>query len=161
MAITTLTPAASTYRSGLPLSGAGLAFVATLAVGACGGVNASPSAATAASPSAGGSAAPSAATLNLTAQNSRFSAATLEAPADKPFAITFDNQDAGVMHDVGIEESVLLPGAALRSWSVIFDGEDVTGPGQATNNVQPLKAGTYKFICTFHAASMTGQLTVK
>jgi plastocyanin len=174
MATTVLTPAASTFRSGLYewltttdhkkigiFYGPSLAVVASLAFGACGGVYVSPSAAATASPSPGGSAAPPAATLNLTSENSRFSAATLEVPADKPFAITFDNQDAGVIHDVGIQESILMPGAALRTWSLIFDGQDVTGPGQATNNVPPLKAGTYKFICTFHPAQMTGELTVK
>ncbi|TMC60982.1 MAG: cytochrome c oxidase subunit II [Chloroflexi bacterium] len=105
-----------------------------------------------ASPSPGGSAAPPSATLNLTAQNIKFSAATLDAPADKPFAIAFDNQDAGITHDVAIQDS---------TGALIFNGQDVKGPGKSTDNVQPLKAGTYTFICTFHPVQMTGQLTVK
>ena len=105
-----------------------------------------------ASPSPGSSAAPPAATLNLAAQNIKFSTATLDAPADKPFAIAFDNQDAGVIHDVAIQDS---------TGALIFNGQDVKGPGKATDNVQPLKAGTYKFICTFHPVQMTGELTVK
>ena len=105
-----------------------------------------------ASPSPGGSAAPPSATLNLTAQNIKFSAATLDAPADKPFAIAFDNQDAGITHDVAIQDS---------TGALIFNGQDVKGPGKSTDNVQPLKAGIYTFICTFHPVQMTGQLTVK
>jgi cytochrome c oxidase subunit 2 len=105
-----------------------------------------------ASPSPGTSAPPPAATLNLTAQNIKFSTAALEAPADKPFAIAFDNQDTGVTHDVAIQDS---------TGALIFNGTDVKGPGKATDNVQPLKAGTYTFICTFHPVQMTGQLTVK
>jgi cytochrome c oxidase subunit II len=105
-----------------------------------------------ASQSPGTSGAPPAATLNLNAQNIKFSAATLQAPADKPFAIAFDNQDAGITHDVAIQDS---------TGALIFNGQDVKGPGKATDNVQPLKAGTYKFICTFHPVQMTGELTVK
>jgi cytochrome c oxidase subunit II len=105
-----------------------------------------------ASPAPGGSAAPAAATLNLVAQNIKFTQATLEAPADKPFAIAFDNQDAGITHDVAIQDS---------SGALIFNGQDVKGPGKTTDNVSALKAGTYKFICTFHPVQMTGELTVK
>jgi cytochrome c oxidase subunit 2 len=103
------------------------------------------------SPSPAGSAAPPAATLDLAAQAINFSAQALEAPADKPFAIKFDNKDSGITHDVAIRDA----GGAL-----LFNGEDVKGPGQATYNIGPLKAGTYKFICTFHA-DMVGDLTVK
>jgi cytochrome c oxidase subunit II len=105
-----------------------------------------------ASQAPGGSAPPPAATLDLGAQNLKFSAATLDAPADKPFAIAFDNQDAGVTHDVAIQDS---------TGALIFNGQDIKGPAKATDNVQPLKAGTYKFICTFHPVQMTGELTVK
>jgi len=105
-----------------------------------------------ASPPPGGSAPPPAATLNLVAKNIAFAPTTLEAPADKPFAIAFDNQDAGITHDVAIEDA---------TGALLFNGQDVKGPGQATDNVPPLKAGTYKFICTFHPVQMTGELTVK
>jgi cytochrome c oxidase subunit II len=102
--------------------------------------------------SPGASAPPPAATLNLVAQNIKFSPATLEAPADKPFAIAFDNQDVRVTHDVAIQDS---------TGALVFNGQDVMGPAKATDNVKPLKAGTYKFICTFHPVQMTGELTVK
>jgi cytochrome c oxidase subunit II len=105
-----------------------------------------------AQPSPGGSAPPPAATLNLVAKDIKFSQTTLEAPADKPFAIAFDNQDPGVTHDVAIQDA---------SGSLVLNGEDVKGPGKSTDNVKPLKAGTYTFICTFHPVQMTGTLTVK
>jgi cytochrome c oxidase subunit 2 len=104
-----------------------------------------------ASPSPGGSAAPPAATLDLAAQAINFSVQTLEAPANKPFQIKFDNKDSGITHDVAIRDS---------TGALIFNGEDVKGPGQATYNIQPLQPGGYKFICTFHA-DMVGDLTVK
>jgi cytochrome c oxidase subunit 2 len=104
-----------------------------------------------ASPPAG-SAPPPAATLNLKAQNLKFDQPTLEAPADKPFAIAFDNEDQGVMHDVAIQDA---------SGTLVFNGQDVTGVNKTTDNVPALKAGTYKFICTFHPVQMTGELTVK
>ena len=105
-----------------------------------------------ASPPPVGSAPPPAATLNLVARNIAFAPTTLAAPADKPFAIAFDNQDAGITHDVAIEDS---------TGALLFNGQDVKGPGQSTDNVPPLKAGTYKFICTFHPVQMAGELTVK
>jgi cytochrome c oxidase subunit 2 len=99
-----------------------------------------------------GSVPPPAATINLAAANLKFTTTGLDAPADKPFAIEFDNQDAGVIHDVAIQDS---------SGALVFNGKDVTGPAKATDNVPPLKAGTYTFICTFHPVQMTGSLTVK
>jgi cytochrome c oxidase subunit 2 len=104
-----------------------------------------------ASPAPGGSAAPAAATLNIAAQGIKFDAQTLEAPANKPFAIAFDNKDSGITHDVAIKDS---------TGALLFNGSDVKGPGKATYNVPPLKPATYKFICTFHA-DMVGDLTVK
>jgi cytochrome c oxidase subunit 2 len=105
-----------------------------------------------ASPPPTGSAPPPAATLNLAAKDIKFTATTLDAPAEKPFAVAFDNQDAGITHDVAIEDG---------TGALIFNGSDVKGPGKATYDVPPLKAGTYKFICTFHPVQMTGDLTVK
>jgi len=102
-------------------------------------------------PPPSGSAGPPAVTLGLVAQNIKFDQATLEAPADKPFAIDFANRDNGVAHDVAIRDA---------SGNILFNGADVTGPGKVVDPVPPLKAGSYTFFCTFHS-SMTGTLTVK
>jgi len=101
-------------------------------------------------PAPSGSAAPPATTLELIASGIAFDQATLNAPADEPFAIDFDNRDAGIAHDVAIRNDTGL----------VFNGEDVTGPGKVVDNVPPLAAGTYTFFCTFHA-NMTGTLTVQ
>jgi cytochrome c oxidase subunit 2 len=103
-----------------------------------------------ASPGPPGSAPPAALTLALVASGIAFDQATLSAPADEPFSIDFDNRDAGIPHDVAIRNDSGL----------VFNGQDVTGPGKVVDNVPPLAAGAYTFFCTFHA-DMTGTLTVQ
>jgi mono/diheme cytochrome c family protein len=77
----------------------------------------------------------------------------LEAPAEKQFAIDFNNQDAGQTHDVDLRDS---------SGAVLDDQPTVTGPGEATYVYKALKAGTYTYICSVHPIpQMTGTLTVK
>jgi cytochrome c oxidase subunit 2 len=89
--------------------------------------------------------------IELATQNIKFDKTAIEAPADQPFAIHFVNNDASIPHDVAIKDG---------SGAIIFNGEDVTGPGEATYNVPPQPAGSYTFVCTFHA-TMTGTLTVQ
>lgn len=102
-----------------------------------------------------GSAAPSGATggtaLTEVASGVQFQSTTLEAPAGQPFQIEFDNQDAGIPHDIEIQDA----GGAL-----LFVGDTINGPAKVTYNVPALAAGTYKFICKWHP-NMTGQLTAK
>jgi cytochrome c oxidase subunit 2 len=95
---------------------------------------------------------PPAVTLNVVAKTIAFDKTSLEAPADKPFAIDFDNQDAGIQHDIVIQDSTGKP---------VFNGADLTGPKKELYTVAPLKAGTYKYICSFHPAQMTGELKVQ
>jgi cytochrome c oxidase subunit II len=103
-----------------------------------------------ATPPPQGSGPPPAETLTISAQGLQFSTDALTAPADQPFAIDFDNQAAGVPHDVAIQDA-----GGLR-----FNGEDVTGPKKILYNIEPLAAGQYTFLCTIHPA-MTGTLTVE
>jgi cytochrome c oxidase subunit 2 len=103
-----------------------------------------------ATPGPSGSAPPPAATLELTAVGLEYDTTELHAPADKPFAIDFNNQAAGIPHDVAIRDAT----------GIKYNGTDVTGPGQVVDNVPPLPAGEYTFFCTFHA-NMTGTLTVE
>ncbi len=100
-----------------------------------------------------GSGGPPAVTLNLVAQNVAYDTKTLEAPADKPFAIDFENKDNAIPHNVAIKD---------EAGNIVFKGADVTTAGKVTDSVPPLKAGTYQFFCTFHPIpAMTGTLTVK
>ena len=109
-------------------------------------------------PSGGGSAPPpsgqlGAAPLTLVAKDIAFDPTQLSAPADTPFQIQFDNQDAGIPHDVAIHEG-------SQSGAEVFRGDVVTGPAQVTYDVPPLNAGSYAFFCTIHP-NMAGTLTVQ
>jgi plastocyanin len=84
----------------------------------------------------------------LVALDLKFDKAEVTAPADAPFTIALDNRDSGVPHDVAIRDDS----------GIVYNGEDITGPGQVVEDVPPLAAGAYTFFCTFHA-NMTGTLT--
>jgi plastocyanin len=91
--------------------------------------------------------------LDETAQGTAFQQTCLVAPADQPFAINFDNQDAGLQHNIHI----FADSSATDS---IFMGDLLTGVDQTTYNIkQPLKAGEYFFHCDVHI-QMTGTLAV-
>ena len=100
-----------------------------------------------------GSAAPSGAPgeLKITAKNVSFDTKAMTAPADKPFQVLFDNQDAGTSHDWDVLDA---------SGKKVYDSKDFPGVAQKTFDVPALKAGTYKFECSVHPALMNGQLTV-
>jgi mono/diheme cytochrome c family protein/plastocyanin len=114
---------------------------------------ASPSGSPGASPGASGSAAPSAnpnaEVVDISASGVAFSMDKLTAPAGAGFTLHFDNQDAGIQHNVAINDS---------AGSEVFKGEIFPGPGTRDYAVPALKAGTYKFMCTVHP-NMTGELT--
>jgi len=103
------------------------------------------------SPAPSASAAPPGAPgeLAITAEAVKFDKKTLNAPADKPFKISFDNRDKGTPHDVDILDT---------SGTKVFDGKDFPGPEVRVYDVPPLKAGTYKFECSIHPSLMNGEL---
>ena len=90
--------------------------------------------------------------LVVSAVDLAFEQTALEAPADAPLKIDFDNKAAGILHNVAIHEG-------SPTGPEIFKGEIITGPAKVTYDVPPLPAGDYAFICTVHP-SMTGTLTV-
>jgi len=126
------------------------------------GSAAPPSGGPAGSPAAGGSPAPGSGapgspaaggpSLALSATNTAFDKSALEAPAGTPFSIVFQNNDAGVPHNVEILDA---------SGAKLFSGDLVTGVNTVTYQVPGLPAGTYQFRCVVHPAQMTGTLTVK
>ena len=81
-----------------------------------------------------------------------FSPTAISTPADTPFQIDFDNQDANIPHNVAIHEG-------SPTGAEVFRGEVFPGPAKRTYDVGPLPAGTYAFTCTVHP-DMTGTLTV-
>ncbi len=90
--------------------------------------------------------------VNVTAEGVKFLEASIQAPADAPFTIHFDNRDAGTPHDVDI-----LDGSGQK----VMDGEDFPGPGVRDYPVEALAAGSYEFICSIHPTLMTGTLAVQ
>ncbi len=83
-------------------------------------------------------------TISLTAKGIAFEETSLSVPAGKPFAIAFDNQDAGIQHDVQIFDNETFTGTPL------LDGEIVTGPAKITYEAPALDPGTYSFHCSVH-----------
>jgi mono/diheme cytochrome c family protein/plastocyanin len=94
---------------------------------------------------------PNATVVDIAAAAVAFSTSDLTAPADEPFTLRFDNQDAGIQHNVEIRDSA---GTSL------FKGEVFPGVGQRDYAVPALAAGTYQFLCTVHP-NMTGTLTAE
>jgi cytochrome c oxidase subunit 2 len=120
--------------------------------------SATPAPAPSAKPGASGQPAPSGGqaagpTLQISASNIAYEQSSLEAPAGTPFAIDFDNKDAGVPHNVSIHKD-------SPTGQEVFKGDIFPGPAMKTYNVPALEVGAYAFVCSVHP-NMTGTLTVK
>ncbi len=111
-----------------------------------------------ASPGPAASIDPSAPVVTVTAPTGAattgFDPKTLEAPADTPFTVVFDNQDATAPHNVVIKD----PGGTNVSMG---DTAFFTGPEKRSYPVPALAAGAYSFVCEVHPSTMTGTLTAK
>ena len=112
------------------------------------GPSASASSAASASAPPSGSAGES---LKVSATNTKYDTAALEAKAGQAFQIVFTNNDSGTPHNVQIKAA---------DGSQPFKGSILTGPGSVTYDVPALTAGAYTFSCVVHP-TMTGTLTVK
>jgi plastocyanin len=95
--------------------------------------------------------APTTADATIKALGVAFTTPDISGPAGKAFTIAFDNEDAGIPHNVNIKNP---------DGSDAFKGELVTGPTTKVYQVPALPAGTYPFVCDVHP-NMTGTLTVK
>jgi plastocyanin len=94
-------------------------------------------------------------TTSVTASGLAFDTNEIDLAAGKETTLTFDNQDAGVPHNIAIYPSAsdISPDKAL------FQGEVVTGPTKATYTIPALDAGTYYFHCDVHP-TMNGTVVV-
>ena len=91
--------------------------------------------------------------VNITAQGIKFNESAITAPAGTPFQIQFDNEDAGVPHNVAIR-------TGGTQGPEIFKGTVFNGVATHAYDVPALDAGSYAFVCDVHP-TMTGTLTVQ
>jgi plastocyanin len=85
-----------------------------------------------------------------------FSADALVFEADKPVELAFTNEDAGVGHNVWILDGTDDTAPPL------FQGADVSGPGEADYRIAPIPPGEYFFFCQLHPdTAMEGTITVE
>jgi len=89
--------------------------------------------------------------LALVASGIAFDSSCLAVPAGKPFTISFQNEDAGIPHNVAI----------YSDSTSLFVGEVFPGPDGRTYRVPALDPGTYSFRCDVHPTQMFGTFIVK
>jgi cytochrome c oxidase subunit 2 len=143
-------PAASPGSSGAPAPSGGAPAPSGGAPAPSGSVPAPSGSA----PAPGGSAPAGGSTLTLTAASIQYVEKTLTAPAATPFQIEFDNQDAGVPHNVTIHKD-------SPTGEQLFAGDVFPGVAKKTYDVPALAAGTYSYVCVVHPTTMIGTLTVQ
>ena len=85
--------------------------------------------------------------LYVSANNLVFVEARVDAPADQPFALYFENLEA-IPHNVNVADAT----GASRARGEVFNG-----PAGQTLQVPALAAGTYKLLCDVHP-DMTAEL---
>lgn len=95
---------------------------------------------------------PAAGTPQISARDLKFSTSQLTAPAGKPFAIQFDNQE-GAPHNVSIYRDEALT-------DKVFAQDPFSGPATQTYAIPALDAGSYTFVCDVHK-EMRGTLTAE
>jgi hypothetical protein len=81
----------------------------------------------------------------------------LAAPADVPFSVNLDNQDAGVPHSFAVYDRDPSADPSARE---LFRGERVTGPNMRTYQVGALSRGSFHFRCEVHPTRMFGSFLV-
>jgi plastocyanin len=140
------TPRPSVTASGSP---------GTSGAPASGAPSGSPAASGSGAPQTSGGPVASGATVTIVASNAQgFDTAQVEAPADQPWTLVFDNKDATQPHNVVIQK----PDGSLVSMG---DTAFFTGPATRTYQVPALAAGKYPFMCQVHPTTMKGTIDVK
>jgi cytochrome c oxidase subunit II len=94
----------------------------------------------------------------IAAKGTAFDKECLSEPSNKAFTLTFNNQDAGIPHNVEIYTDKT---ASKRLGGATGPGDLIIGPAKTTYQVPALPPGRYYFHCDAHPAAMTGTLVVK
>jgi plastocyanin len=89
--------------------------------------------------------------VTVAAQNARFNPSQATVQNGVPVSITFDNQDAGVAHDL----IVYTPAGGIAGQAPV-----IVGAAQASFAFTPGGAGNYFFKCSLHPLYMTGTIVV-
>jgi cytochrome c oxidase subunit 2 len=97
---------------------------------------------------------PDGTTLSLVAHNISWNQFCLAVPANTPFTVNINNQDAGIEHNFAIYDSFFQK-------TTYFTGPKVTGPATVSLNPDPLPPGRYYFQCDVHGPAMSGAFVVK
>lgn len=118
-----------------------VAMVMPVALAAC-ALGQAPTGATSASP---------AVTVLVVARDLAFDPGSVELPTGTPVAITLDNRDPGILHNIAILAS---------DGSALFRGETFAGIEARTYHVAPLPDGQFRFVCDVHPG-MEGTLIVQ
>jgi plastocyanin len=91
-------------------------------------------------------------TTTVTASGIAFDTTTITLPANKATTLTFDNEDAGIPHNIAI-----FPDSSATN--PLFTGDIVVGVKTVDYNISALKPGSYYFHCDVHP-QMSGTVTV-
>jgi plastocyanin len=95
-------------------------------------------------------------TINLIAKSMAFDKSTLSVRAGANVTIVFDNQDAGIPHNVSVYQNM-----TDGSTKTVFIGDVITGPSKITYQfVAPKTPGDYYFVCDIHPQIMKGPFLV-
>jgi plastocyanin len=147
-----VTPPPSTTASGSPAaSGAAQSGSPT----ASGSAAPSGSAPQSGAPQTSGGPIASGSTVTIVASNAQaFDTPQVDAPANQPWTLVFDNKDPSQPHNVVI----LKPdGSKVDMGDTAF----FQGPATRTYQVPALAAGQYPFHCEVHPTTMKGTVTLK
>jgi plastocyanin len=91
----------------------------------------------------------------VVAQSLAFDTDEINLSAGAPTPITFQNQDAGIPHNLSIYRN-------QDYTDPVYEPQDpFPGPGERTYNVPPLEPGTLYFRCDVHPTTMEGRVVVE
>lgn len=128
-----------------------LVILIALIVGCASSTTPSPAPTPTPSPSTGGNAI----TITVTAAGMAFDTNSILVSAGAQVTITFDNNDAGIPHNIAFYTSA-------AATTIIYQGARTTGVSTVTYTfTAPTTPGTYFFRCDVHPTTMTGEFVVQ